>query len=167
MEALGINAKLLIAQIINFSIFFFVFKKFISKPFLHYLDQQNKEEKKRQELTKELESGQASLNLEKEKVLKEARHESGQIIEQAKKSAEEVKRQLIIDANKQAEEIKSKAQAQIEEERNKINSEVKEKIVSTSSLMLTSVLGEFINAETQDKIVQGLLKKFSEKKYEN
>jgi len=159
MEALGINAKLLVAQIINFLVFFFVFKKFISKPFLHYLDEQHRDEKKRQNLTKELEQGEANLNLEKEKVLKAARKEAAEIILQAKKSAEEVKSQIIADANKQMEEIKNKGKAQLEEERNKINSQVKEKIISTSSLMLSSVLGEFINSELQDKIIQGLVKK--------
>jgi len=167
MEALGINAKLLIAQIINFSIFFFVFKKFISQPFLHYLNEQHKDEKKRQDLTKELEQGQTNLNLEKEKILKAARKEATEIIAQAKKSADEVKSQIIADANKQAEVIKVKGMNQVEEAKNKINLEVKDKIVSTSGLMLDSVLGEFINAEMQDKIVQELLKKVSSSKYEN
>ena len=167
MEALGINAKLLIAQIINFSIFFFVFKKFISQPFLHYLNEQHKDEKKRHELTKELEQGQTNLNLEKEKIMKAARKEAAEIIAQAKKSADEVKAQIVAEANKQAEDIKTKGKNQITEEREKINSEVKDKIVSTSSLMLDVVLGEFINTEMQDKIVQELLKKVSNRKYEN
>ncbi len=37
-SALGINLKILIAQFINFSIFFFVLYKFAYKPMLKFLD---------------------------------------------------------------------------------------------------------------------------------
>jgi F-type H+-transporting ATPase subunit b len=167
MEALGINTKLLIAQIINFSIFLLIFKKFIAKPFLNYLEQEKKEEQKREQLTKKLETAEASLRLEKEKILTQARKEATSIINEAKKSAEEIRKQLIQEATKEAQEIKEKTRIQLEEEKNKIEKEVREKIIATSGLMLSSVLGEFINPDTQDKIVEGMVKKFHESKYEN
>ena len=48
MENLGIDVKLLIAQVVNFALFLFIFHRFISKPFLRFLDS----EKKKDEETK-------------------------------------------------------------------------------------------------------------------
>ena len=38
MENLGIDIKLLIAQMINFGLFFFIIKKFVTKPFLNFVE---------------------------------------------------------------------------------------------------------------------------------
>ena len=45
MENLGIDIKLLIAQLINFGIFFFIIAKFVAKPFTKFLNEErNKDE---------------------------------------------------------------------------------------------------------------------------
>jgi len=49
MEALGIDIKLIIAQVVNFFLFLILFKKFMAKPFYNYLDklQRNNEDKEK------------------------------------------------------------------------------------------------------------------------
>jgi len=42
MEGLGVDVKLLIAQVINFLLFFYIFKKYLAKPFQKYLDEETK-----------------------------------------------------------------------------------------------------------------------------
>jgi F0F1-type ATP synthase membrane subunit b/b' len=37
MDKFGLDIKLLIAQVTNFAIFFFVFKKFMAKPFAQFV----------------------------------------------------------------------------------------------------------------------------------
>ena len=44
MENLGINVKLIIAQIINFALFFLIYKKFIAKPFVNFINGEKKKE---------------------------------------------------------------------------------------------------------------------------
>ena len=45
MDKLGIDVKLLIAQLVNFGLFFFIFQKFIAKPFLGLIKSEEKKEK--------------------------------------------------------------------------------------------------------------------------
>src|SRR3989344_4531891 len=48
MEGLGIDLKLLIAQIINFGLFFYVFKRFLAKPFVSFIDEEKQKEAERE-----------------------------------------------------------------------------------------------------------------------
>ena len=47
MENLGIDLKLMIAQSINFLLFFFIVKKFIAKPFTNFLEEEKNKEKEK------------------------------------------------------------------------------------------------------------------------
>jgi len=51
MEKLGVDIKLLIAQITNFILFFIVFKKLVSKPFKNFLDDERKKEELKEKLS--------------------------------------------------------------------------------------------------------------------
>ncbi len=48
MEKLGVDLKLLIAQAINFILFFFIVKKYIAKPFSQFLKSEKENEKEKE-----------------------------------------------------------------------------------------------------------------------
>lgn len=158
MESLGIDAKLLIAQVINFALFLFIFYRFISKPFLRFLD---KEKKKDEEIKK---AHEKALKLEDELAKKEQllqqtlKNEREKVIEKAKKDAELVKQQILEEARDQGEKIRQKALKQIELDREAIYKEAREKINELSFYLINNALKDVLTDDLKKKITQQILK---------
>lgn len=158
MESLGIDTKLLIAQVINFALFLFIFYRFISKPFLRFLD---KEKKKDEEIKR---AHDKALKLEenlakKEQTLQQTlKNEREKVIEKAKKDADLVKQQILDEARDQGEKIRQKAQKQIELDREAIYKEAREKINELSFYLINSALRDVLTDDLRKKITQQILK---------
>jgi len=93
MENLGIDGKLLIAQLINFGIFFLLFAKFISKPFLKFLQQERRNEKDKESLLGKLKKGEEELGLQEKEMRNKIKKERNEIIEKSKTPRHSKKKQ--------------------------------------------------------------------------
>lgn len=103
MEALGINLKLLLAQVINFSILLFVLNKLLYKPITSMLDE------RRNKIEKGLEDSEVAAGN-----LKEAQAKSNEITDLANKEASEILKTTKEAAAKEAAEIVKRANDQAE-----------------------------------------------------
>lgn len=119
MSGLEINWKILVGQIVNFAILFFILKLLIYKPFLNLL--KTRREKIEEGINKsieaegklgelrELKDKMERENDEKKKeVLLKAQEEAKKRSEESARKAEEEKEALLLKAKKEAEEIKEK-----------------------------------------------------------
>ncbi len=155
----GVNPILLLAQIVNFLIVFFVLKKFLYKPILELL-------KKRQFTIKEglKQAEDARIKLEKvlieeKEILRNAQFQSKKIIEEARTESIEITKKMNDDAKKQTEKMINTAREQIA--RDSIETE-KRLAVSTSKLAVTfleKALKEFFSTKEQKEVVESALKK--------
>lgn len=116
-EKLGIDWKLLIAQVVNFFILFWVLKRFAYKPILNMLARRSETIEKSQKDAKAIEDRLQSLAQERGKMLDDARAQASMIVGTAtkdaaafaEKSREEAKREtaaMISSAKKDVERIK-------------------------------------------------------------
>jgi len=150
MGELGIDIKLLVAQVINFLLFFYIFKKFIAKPFLDYLVEQKK------------------IKEDEDFILAEAKKKSSKILTDAKREANKLKEEILKQAKIEAEEMKLKAKRQLEEEKMMIYKEAKRKTVEVASVIAKTVLKEFIDEKLQGELLKNLFNKFEKSRsYEN
>ncbi|MDD4074072.1 MAG: F0F1 ATP synthase subunit B [Candidatus Pacebacteria bacterium] len=119
MSSLEIDWKILIGQIVNFTILFFVLKFFLYKPFLNLLktrrekieDGVNKSLEAEEKLSqlKEMKSKMEKDNEEEKKaILLKAQEEAKKRGEEMSKKLEEEKVVLLAKAQKEAEELKEK-----------------------------------------------------------
>lgn len=158
MENLGIDYRLIIAQLINFAVFFFIFKKFIASPFFSYIKKEKSEEETRQKLLTELEHGEQTLQTKETELEQKMKAERSKIIEEAKKGAEKVKQDMITQAEKEAADIVSKAKEQLEEERNGMHKEMKQQIANLSGIVVRKALGEYLTGDAQKKVTENILR---------
>ena len=164
MENLGIDPKLIIAQVINFALFFFLFKKFMAKPFAKFLvDEKNKDLEKEKSLLKikkmEEEAGK------KEQVAKEKiKKEEALVLAEAKKQAMKVKEDILAQATEEAEEIKKKAKKQTEIEKEELFAQVKDKVTKLSFVIINEALKDALPTETKKKITEQILKNSAKQK---
>lgn len=169
MENLGIDIKLLIAQLINFGIFFLIIKKFVAKPFTAFLNEErNKDEEKNRLLDKLKKSEEAAIESEK-KMRERVRKELDIIFSQSKKEAQEIKGELVKQAENDAQEIRDKSKKLLEEEKNILYREVKDKIIKTSLIIVEKALKESLDETSRKQVTNFIIKNYQgkQKVYEN
>ena len=168
MEALGIDLKLLLAQTINFVLFFIIFKKFLYAPFLKFLDMERKNELEKQRLLKDLQEKETGLEKREQEVLADARAQALQIMKTAEETADKKKKEILKNAHDEIVDMKLKAKKDIEDERTKLHDEVKSHVIQVSRTLTTSVLKDFIDEKNQHSILERIFKEMKKGKiYEN
>lgn len=158
MENLGIDIKLMLAQALNFLLFFIIIKKFIAKPFLSFLDEERNKEREKQRILDEAKKIEEALKIKEQKIKEQASKEMKLVIEETKKNAASLKEQLLKEAREEAEEIKNKMKAQLDEEKQTLYDEVKRKVADLSFDIINKGLKETLDKEMQKKITQNILK---------
>lgn len=158
MEQLGIEPKLLLAQIINFSIIIFVLTKLLYKPILSMLEKRKREIEQGLALTQKMKDEEEKLVQRKEKQLTETRRQAQQIIEEAKKHGREAEKEILAQAHQEAAEIitkgKHEAQRLLETAGKNVQKEAIELAVAMTKRLVRSVL----SPTDQHKLIQKQLK---------
>ncbi len=160
MESLGIDLKLLIAQLVNFILFFYIFKRYIAKPFSQFLKTELDKEKEKERILQEIKKKEEMFTLEEKRIKEKIKKEYEEALKNTKQEAMKVREKIITQAKKDAEEIILKARRQIEEERNEMLKEIKQKAIDLSLLIVEKTLSQFIDKEMHKKINQQILKNF-------
>lgn len=161
MEALanlGIDFKVLLAQVINFGILLFILTKFLYQPILSTLDKRR--ERIAQSLDKAEEIDQTAKQAEQDYQTKiaEANKEANAIIEEAKEAADKIRRDTLKTATAEAAALKASAQEQIGAERRTLYADVKKNVGKLSLFVLTKVLQTDQGADFYKKNVEKALK---------
>ena len=163
MENLGIEGKLLLAQMINFVLFFILVKQFIVKPFTAFLNQERKNEEEKNRMLEKLRKSEGA-GMEAEKKMKEKMKKEFDILFiQAKKEAQDMRADLMKQAETDALEIKAKNSKLMEEEKNLLYREVKDKIIKTSLMIVESTLKESLDESSRKKITGTIIKNYEGK----
>jgi len=158
MENLGIDIKLLVAQLVNFVLFFIIFKKFIASPFIGFLNKQRKEEQERAAALEKARTIEASLTEKELALKKKMAAEVDEVMKSVKQDAVLVKEDIIENANKEADEIIEKAKKQAGEEKVTMQKEVKNSVADLSVLMVNHVLKEYMSDKEQKQVTARVLK---------
>ncbi len=160
MENLGIDGKLLLAQIINFVLFFILVKKFVVKPFSAFLNQERKNEEEKSRFLDKLKKND-EVAIEAEKKMKEKmKKEFDVLFVQAKKEAQSLRTDLIKQAEADAQEIRDKSKKLLEEEKNALYREVKDKIIKTSLMIVENTLKESLDESVRKKVTGMIIKNY-------
>jgi F-type H+-transporting ATPase subunit b len=163
MESLGVDIKLLVAQLTNFILFFLIFKKYIAKPFSNYLKEEKQKDKEKEILLQQTKEKEEALKAEEKKLKDKLKKEYEQALIQAKKEVKMMKSKLIEEAKKEAQETLEKSRKQIEEERKKLEKEIKNKALELSIIMTKQFLATYLDKDAQKKINEKIFKEIVKK----
>ncbi len=157
LTSLGIDWKLFIAQLINFSILLFVLYKFAYKPVLKMLE--DRTEKIEKGLADAEESGEKLKEIEeKEKaVLVKAKKQANDIIKKAQEQADINKTELTKIAQTESDKIIQKAKKVASEEKDKMMSEVKKEVSSLVAIAVEKVIDEKMDDDKDAQIVKEVI----------
>jgi F0F1-type ATP synthase membrane subunit b/b' len=160
MENLGVDIKLLFAQLVNFLAFFLVYKKFIAKNFLNFLGDEKKRHESLASLDQEIVKKRQELEEERKKLKAEIRKETEALRRNILSEVESQKNKILEDAKKEALLIKQQAKSRIDEERVKMEAEFRKKISDTIIASIEFALKDFLTEEQQRQITSRALKNF-------
>ena len=158
IKTFGIEWKLLIAQIINFFVLFFLLKRYAYKPILKMLeDRKDKIEKG----LKDAEASQKKLmeiETKEKAVLTEARKQAQEIIAKAEEVAVKNKEEIIVAAKVQSEKILSDSAKKIETEKTLMFQEVKKQIAQLVVAATGKIIDEKMDASKDKTLIEKAIK---------
>jgi len=158
LQNFGFQPTLFIAQIVNFLILAFVFKRYLYKPILKTLKDRQKTIKKGLEDAEAAAKDREDALIKKEEVLSEAAKEANKIIEDTKKAAETLKEEILTSAKQDAEKIISSARSQADLQMTDMEKRAKKASLDNSMVILEKALSSMLTKDEKEKILARSIK---------
>jgi F-type H+-transporting ATPase subunit b len=157
MEALGIDLKTLIFQLINFLLLLFILTRLLHTPLKALLESRRKEIEEglanAEAARKQLEQAEA----DRKALLEKADQEGRVLISAAKKRAGDLESELSADAQQKAERMVAKTREELAAERDRMKDELRgelaELVVTATEKVLSSPIPEKEKRENVAKLV--------------
>jgi len=156
LTSLGIDWKLLIAQIVNFLVLLVLLWKFLYNPLVKMLAERKK---KIEQGLKDAEDARAQLEQTKNetrRLIATATSESEKIVKSAKQEMELETKHKLDETQKRAEEILTSAKKQAQDEQKKIVDKAKKEISDLAIQISEKILGEETDKDKASKAIKEL-----------
>jgi len=162
-EKLGVDWKLLVAQLVNFAILFWVLKRFAYKPILGALEKRSKTIEKSLDDAKKIEIQVAELQVEKERVITAARQEAAQIVDRSRRDADQYAAQSRTQAQSEAQAIVAEAAKQVKGMKDDVMAEAKADLADLVVAATEKVVRVKLEGATDEKMVKEVLRQAEDK----
>lgn len=156
IEKLGIDWKLLIAQIVNFSILLFLLAKFVYRPVVQMMEKRAKTIEKG--VADARASGEKLARIEKlhDERMAQAEREIGTMFEKARADAEGLKKEIIGVAHAQSQDLLKRAELQLKEEKKAMMEELRSEVVSIVISATGRILEREFSSADQKRLMDAL-----------
>lgn len=154
IQNLGIDWKILIAQIVNFAILLVLLKKFAYGPILKALNDRRATIEEAIERSRHVDQKVKEVEALKKEVLDKARQESEEILKKAGVAAARVQEEVLGQTHEKSEHMLMEAQKKIEAEREKIFADVKREIAVLITGAIEKSVGDIMDDRAQEQLVQ-------------
>lgn len=158
LSKLGVDWKLLIAQIVNFTILVSVLTFFVYRPLLNLLDARRARIAKAMEDARHVEEQTRELEQFRIEQLKKIDQEAGALLERAKRQAETMRDEILASAKRESDAILAKGQRQLEEERTRVFQEIQTSLAAMIVRMTEKILAREFSPADQQRILSDLEK---------
>ncbi|MEK7105434.1 MAG: F0F1 ATP synthase subunit B [Patescibacteria group bacterium] len=159
--ALGLNAKIFIAQLINFTIVLLVLWKWAYKPIMRLLEERQVKIEKSVKDAEEIEKRVTSLAGEREEVLKAAKAEAQAVVDEAMATADVRKAEMIDKAKREVERVIVQGKAQLNAEREAMVREARKDLVEVALAATKRIIGEEMNEKKAASLAEEVVRKMT------
>lgn len=151
---LGINPYLLIAQMINFGILYFILSKFVFPSIMETLDERAATIRQGVENAELAKTQLQQANQRADGIILDAQHKSQQIIADGTTAGERVRAQIEVEAHTRADEIARQAQQRIAQEEAQAKNALREQVADLAINVAGRVIGESLDTPKQRRLVE-------------
>lgn len=161
LSKLGIDWKLLIAQIVNFTILLGVLTYFVYRPLLNLLDARRERIRKAMEDAKRIEEQTKELETFRTEQLKKIDAECGVFLERTKKQAEVLRQEMLAGAKHEVEQMLAKGREQLTLERSRVMAETQEVLAQMIVKLTAKLIEREFAPSDQQRLLTHLTKELS------
>jgi len=154
MEELGIQWKVLIAQLINFSIVFFVLWRYAYRPIFRVLETRRQKIAESVANAEKIKTELERIEAERKRVLAQAGDVANQMIEEARDAAARVREAETQKAVAAAEQILAKARDAAAQEHTRMLAELKREVGRLVVQTTATVTGKVLTPEDQRRLAE-------------
>lgn len=154
LENFGFEPGFFVAQIVNFLILAFVFKKFMYKPLLKLMHDREQKIKTGIDEANLAHEALEKANMQRDKIIAKASIEAEEIVQETKISAQKIKESMLEESKLAADKILKDAQLQIKIEMEKVEKDAKNLALDLSKSILDKVIHEMFTKEEKEKILK-------------
>lgn len=158
MKELGLDLKIFIAQIINFGLFFYIYRKFVAKPFLMFIRKEKNEEEARTKLLEDLKKKEDTFSKKQATFEEDLRKKSTQVLEETRIESEKLKQEILKSAREEADEIKKRGKEAVEEEKEALYSYLRKRLITLSVSVVEEGLKDYLDNEKRREITKYIVK---------
>ena len=158
LNNLGINGKLLLAQIVNFLVLLFVLYKFAYGPVLKVLNERTSKIEKGLKDAEDAQKKLAEISEKEKEVLVKARKQAQEIVTKAEEVAVKNKEEIIIAAKEQSEKILADSAKKIETEKVLMFQEVKKQVAELVVAATGKIIDEKMDNQKDKEIIEKAIK---------
>ena len=158
IETFHIDLSLLIAQVINFAIVFFVIYYFALRPLLGVMRERTEKIEKGLDDAKKIEKKLATTEDEYEKRMAEARKEANIILEKASEQSEKKKQETIKKAKEEIGVIINQEKAKMQAEKAVTLREIKGEVADLVVLTVEKILEEKMDSKKDKELIKKMIK---------
>ena len=159
LAKLGVDWKLLLAQVVNFLILLFVLRRFAYKPMLKFLDDRSKKIEAGLRDAKLATEKLAEIEAKERAVLEEARKESAAMIARTRESAEKTAQKIMIESREESERALNETRRKIEAERESMRTDMKRELAGLVLLATEKVLEEKLKSADDSELIRKAVEK--------
>ena len=157
MEKLGIDAGVLIAQVINFFLLLALLTLVLYRPVTRMLRERSERIAKGLLQAELAEKRAAQAEAEYQKRIEEARREAQAIVAQAREAAEKERQAILARAQSEAEELRARTEQELERERREALQALQEQVADLAIDAAGRVLGQAVDSATHRRLVRDFL----------
>lgn len=155
---LGLNWKVFVAQLINFTVVVLILWKWVFKPVTSALQERTKKIEKSLADAKKIEQQVSELQKYRQEQVTKAGNETEQILARAQALADAQKQEVLLEAQNQAEKMIAQAQARAETEKQQMVAEVKEELAGLVITAAERILREKLDQQKDMRIIKESLR---------
>lgn len=157
MGEIGINVWNLVAQIITFIIFIYIFWRYALKPVVSRLDARQDKIRSSIQAVEQMRQELSATEARNEELLNEARREAQLIVANARQSSDATIARARDEASRQAEDYLTRAQESLRQETNQARQELRQELADLAVTAAGRIVRRELNPAAQSDLIQDTL----------
>jgi F-type H+-transporting ATPase subunit b len=157
---LGIDFKLLIAQIINFLVLLWLLKIFLYKPLIKNLEERSESARRIEQGKKEIQRKKEEIEKKEEEMIRKTKEKTSQILKEVKTISKEERERILERTEKEVREIlkqaKEKAEIDVRKTKEEERKEIRREAVSILKQILPSTFSRQLHREYFQDIIKDM-----------
>ncbi len=161
VASLGINAKLFLAQLINFAVVLFILWKWVFKPVSKLLAERTERIHKSLLYAKKVDEDKANFEKWKDEQIINTRHEAGIIVGKAQTDAQKAKDEGLSQTKEAQDKLVEQAKKQIEDEKRIALQSAKNELADLVTNATEKVLRQKLDGKKDEELIRETLKQLT------